>query len=104
MGQKCRFDMDGIINYHFTMIITIDGAGRVVIPKKLRERLNLTEGASLECELKDDSIQLKLADSHCRLTTKNGILVAQGDIQNSAMIDVVEVIKNQRNQRTEITS
>ena len=58
----------------------------------------------MECELKDDSIQLKLADSHCRLTTKNGILVAQGDIQNSAMIDVVEVIKNQRNQRTEITS
>ena len=104
LGEKCRFDMDGIINYHFTMTITIDGAGRVVIPKKLRERLNLTEGASLECELKDDSIQLKLADSRCRLTTKNGILVAQGDIQNSAMIDVVEVIKNQRNQRTEITS
>ena len=33
MGEKCRFDIDGIINYHFTMTITIDGAGRVVIPK-----------------------------------------------------------------------
>ena len=96
--------MDGIINYHFTMTITIDGAGRVVIPKKLRERLNLTEGSSLECELEDDAIRLKLADSHSRLTTKCGILVAQGDDQNSATIDVVKLIKNQRNQRTEITS
>ena len=86
------------------MIITIDGAGRVVIPKKLRERLNLTEGSSLECELEDDAIRLKLADSHSRLTTKCGILLAQGDDQNSATIDVVKLIKNQRNQRTEITS
>ena len=96
--------MYNFINYHFTMTITIDGAGRVVIPKKLRERLNLREGSSLECELEDDAIRLKLADSHCRLTTKCGILVAQGDDQNSATIDVVKLIKNQRNQRTEITS
>jgi AbrB family looped-hinge helix DNA binding protein len=104
MGEKCRFDIDRNMNYHFTMTITIDGAGRVVIPKKLREQLNLTEGSSLECELEDDAIRLKLAHSHCRLTTKNGILVAQGDDQNAATIDVVKLIKNQRNQRTEITS
>jgi AbrB family looped-hinge helix DNA binding protein len=95
--------MHGFVNYHFTMSITIDQSGRIVIPKKMRERLNLTEGSLLECELEDDAIRLKLADSHCKLTTKNGILVAQGDAQNSATIDVVKLIKNQRNQRTEIT-
>jgi hypothetical protein len=47
---------------------------------------------------------LKLADTRCRLTSKNGILVAEGDAPHSATLDVVELIKNQRDKRTEITS
>lgn len=103
MGEKCRFDMYGFVNYHFAMSITIDQAGRIVIPKKMREKLNFENGSVLQCDLEDDSIRLKLADTRCRLTSKNGILVAEGDIPHSATLDVVELIKNQRDKRTEIT-
>jgi len=104
MGEKCRFDIYGFVNYHFTMSITIDRAGRIVIPKKMREKLNFENGSVLQCDVEHDSIRLKLADTRCRLTSKNGILVAEGDAPHSATLDVVELIKNQRDKRTEITS
>ena len=72
--------------------------------KKMREKLNFENGSVLQCDLEDDSIRLKLADTRCRLISKNGILVAEGDIPHSATLDVVELIKNQRDKRTEITS
>ena len=79
MEGKCRFDMYGFCNYHFAMSITIDQAGRIVIPKKMREKLNFENGSVLQCDVEHDSIRLKLADTRCRLTSKNGILVAEGD-------------------------
>ena len=57
----------------------------------------------MECELKDNYIQLKLADSHCRLITKNGILVVQGDVQDSATLNMrMPNIFNMRTLRTEV--
>lgn len=40
------------------MMVTIDKAGRVVIPKDMRDRLSLTADAELEIEVDGDSIRL----------------------------------------------
>ncbi len=40
------------------MQVTIDGAGRVVIPKTLRERLRLHADTRLDIELVDDHLEL----------------------------------------------
>ena len=39
--------------------ITIDRAGRVVVPKTLRERFNLVAGTELEIEVTGDCLQLR---------------------------------------------
>ena len=42
-----------------TATITIDEAGRILLlPKRLRERLNLRKGAKLKAEIVGDKIQL----------------------------------------------
>lgn len=44
------------------MTATIDGAGRVVIPKALRERAGLVPGARIDFALHDGVIEVRLAD------------------------------------------
>jgi AbrB family looped-hinge helix DNA binding protein len=40
------------------MHVTIDSAGRVVVPKPVRSELGLTPGTQLEIEVVDDHIEL----------------------------------------------
>ena len=44
------------------MTATIDGAGRVVIPKALRERAGLVPGARVDFAFHDGAIEVRLAD------------------------------------------
>jgi len=50
-------------NYRRRMVVTIDRAGRLVVPKALRERYNLTPGCKLEIEAAPDGITLRRADT-----------------------------------------
>jgi len=43
------------------MITTIDAAGRVVIPKPVREAMGLTPGAKIDVSFSDGSIQIEYA-------------------------------------------
>jgi AbrB family looped-hinge helix DNA binding protein len=45
------------------MHVTIDNAGRVVVPKPVRSELGLTPGTELEIEVVDDHIELHAAYS-----------------------------------------
>lgn len=40
------------------MVVSIDKAGRVVIPKDVRERLSLSEDSELEIDVDGDTIRL----------------------------------------------
>jgi AbrB family looped-hinge helix DNA binding protein len=52
------------------MQVTIDGAGRIVVPKQLRQELGLSQGTILEIELVDGQLELS--------TTHEPAVVAEG--------------------------
>jgi len=83
--------------YHVTMMITIDPAGRVVIPKSIRERLHLVPGAELEIETQGNQIHLTAPTAESRLVQKQGLLVYDGGQQS--MIDIAEFINREREAR-----
>ena len=55
--------------------LTVDKAGRVVLPKPVREELQLAAGDSLELESSEDRIILRPARGHGRMYKKQGVWV-----------------------------
>ena len=55
--------------------LTIDKAGRVVLPKPVREELQLGAGDSLELESSEDRIILRPARGKGRMYKKRGVWV-----------------------------
>lgn len=78
------------------MSITIDGAGRLVIPKAIREELNLVAGSELQISAEAGGILLKVADSEPRLVPRQGLLVHHGSQKSD--LDVAEFIRTGREQ------
>lgn len=76
------------------MTITIDKAGRVVLPKNLREIFNLYPGTDLEVEARADEIRLRVANREPALIEKEGFLVHHG--QSRVALDVADFINRQR--------
>lgn len=56
----------------------LDRFGRVVVPKDIRDRLELRPGAEVEIEMKGHAIVLKPVEHEPSLTVKEGILVYSG--------------------------
>ena len=79
------------------MVITIDSAGRLVVPKPLREQFNLTPGCELEIEATGDGITLRRADAEPTLIRKRGILVHHGTTKTS--LDIGDFVRAERNAR-----
>ena len=59
--------------------LTIDKAGRVVLPKPVREALQINPGDSLELESSDDQIVLRPARGRARMYKKQGMWVLHSD-------------------------
>ena len=55
--------------------LTLDKAGRLVLPKPVREELQLAPGDSLELESSEDAIVLRPARGKARMYKKQGIWV-----------------------------
>jgi AbrB family looped-hinge helix DNA binding protein len=58
------------------MRTSIDTAGRVVIPKELRERLGLRRGRALEIRERDGRIEIEPASTAMTLVRRGGGVVA----------------------------
>ena len=79
------------------MIVTIDNAGRLVVPKSLREQFNLTPGCDLEIEALGDGIRIRRTDAEPALVRKQGILVHHGTTRTA--LDIGEFVRAERNAR-----
>jgi AbrB family looped-hinge helix DNA binding protein len=78
--------------------ITIDKAGRVVLPKPVRDELQLRPGDSIEVESSEERIILRPARGKGRIYKKHGVWVLHGDAPLPA--DVVEkTIRQLRRER-----
>lgn len=78
------------------MNVQIDQAGRVVLPKKLRDRFRLQGGDMLELEVKGDAIQLRPQRAKFRLERINGVLVLTGEMSMAEGRDIVSESRDER--------
>jgi AbrB family looped-hinge helix DNA binding protein len=78
----------------------IDRAGRVVLPKPIRERLQLEPGESLEIESFDDHIVLRPVRLNATMRKELGVLVFDTGEPISAS-DVRQTIQEVRNERSD---
>ena len=60
------------------MDITIDKAGRIVLPKRIRERFDLRAGTKLELEERQEGLILKPAEQNPSMVRRNGVWVHLG--------------------------
>jgi AbrB family looped-hinge helix DNA binding protein len=61
--------------------VTIDKAGRVVLPKQVRDNLRLTAGSTLELDSEGERITLRLVRPEATLRQEYGIWVFQGSLR-----------------------
>jgi AbrB family looped-hinge helix DNA binding protein len=61
------------------MRTTIDGAGRIVVPKALRDELGLAAGQELELRAVDGALEVEIPTTPMRLVEDDGELVAVSD-------------------------
>lgn len=59
------------------MKTTIDGAGRLVIPKPVREKAGVKPGMELDIDYRDGAIEITFPPAKGKLVRKGGLLVWQ---------------------------
>jgi len=72
-------------------IVEIDKAGRIVVPKKLRDALHLVPGTRLSIERSGDRLVFEQASSEPKLIMKDGKWVVSGG--QITVDDVNEIIR-----------
>ena len=84
-----------------TTQITIDSAGRVVIPKSLRDVLDLAPGDTLDLEATGQSITLRPARAAVPLTKEKGVWVFRTGqpLDSSAAENVLSQLRVDRDQQ-----
>jgi len=84
-----------------TARLTIDGAGRVVIPKPLRDQLDLAPGDTLELESAGESITLRPTRETVPLSKEKGVWVFRTGhpLPASVADDLLERIRADRDQQ-----
>jgi AbrB family looped-hinge helix DNA binding protein len=77
--------------------VRIDRAGRIVLPKPMRERLGFRVGADLVAEERAEGVFIKSAGGEPTLVVEDGLLVHQGRAEPGA--DWERVIDDAREER-----
>lgn len=81
--------------------VSIDKAGRIVLPKPLRDKLRLHPGDDLALEADEHSITLRPIWPQALLKKELGVWVYQGEVQAKASDDSIpDLIDRVRDERT----
>lgn len=75
--------------------LTVDQAGRIVLPKAVRRRFHLEQGSLLRLVVESDGIVLKAQDLSAPLVQRGSLLVHQG----SAKGDLLTTLDDSRSDR-----
>ena len=80
------------------MRTTIDRAGRIVIPKGMREEAGLTPGTEIDIELRDGRIEIEPAPVPMRIVYRDGHPVIETDAAMPPLTaeDVRETLERSR--------
>lgn len=79
------------------MTLKIDKAGRIVVPRALRERLGLRAGTDLEVSETSEGMVLRRVSENSALVEEDGFLVHQG--MSPRVFDWARHIEEQRAER-----
>jgi AbrB family looped-hinge helix DNA binding protein len=74
----------------------IDKAGRIVVPKALRERLHLLPGTEVSIEEVDGHLRIERVDREGRLRRIKGRLVFTGGEPNINLVEALETSRGLR--------
>jgi AbrB family looped-hinge helix DNA binding protein len=77
-------------NAIMTTKLTLDKAGRVVLPKPLRDRLQLAPGDALHVESEGECITLRPVRQNVMLKKELGVWVYQGEPTDTSIVDVID--------------
>ncbi|MBI4821019.1 MAG: AbrB/MazE/SpoVT family DNA-binding domain-containing protein [Deltaproteobacteria bacterium] len=75
----------------------MDAAGRVVLPKSVRDHLHLRASSRFEVEIHDDHIRLILLDREPSIALEEGWWVHQGTLDSG--VDLVKAVDLHRADR-----
>ena len=73
-----------------TAKLTLDKAGRIVLPKPLRDRLQLAPGDTLHLETEGECITLRPVRQNVMLKKEFGVWVYQGELTNTSITDLID--------------
>ncbi|HEX9456469.1 MAG TPA: AbrB/MazE/SpoVT family DNA-binding domain-containing protein [Candidatus Acidoferrum sp.] len=77
--------------------LTLDKAGRVVLPKPLRDRLQLAPGDTLHLEMEGERITLRPVRQNVMLKKEFGVWVYQGESTDTSITDLLDRERENRN-------
>jgi AbrB family looped-hinge helix DNA binding protein len=79
-----------------TTKLTLDKAGRVVLPKPLRDRLQLAPGDTLHLESEGERITLRPVRQNVMLKKELGVWVYQGQPSDDSIPDLIDRVRDNR--------
>jgi AbrB family looped-hinge helix DNA binding protein len=85
-----------ILATNMTKKLTLDKAGRMMIPKALRQELHLGPGATLQLESEGDEITLRPVRPRALLRKERGVWVYQGEPTEASVADVIDRQREKR--------
>jgi AbrB family looped-hinge helix DNA binding protein len=77
--------------------LTLDKAGRVVLPKPLRDRLQLAPGDTLHLESEGECITLRPVRQNVMLKKELGVGVYQEESSDASIPDLIDRDRENRN-------
>ena len=79
-------------------VLSIDAAGRIVLPQPVRKHFHLGRGSKLEMEVRPGGILLRPQQYPASLAEEHGLLVHEGEPTGDLLL-AVETVRERRNRQ-----